>query len=242
MLTQTTAPPLRVGLIVPINNTTMERELLGWLPPGSTCRTLRIPRGKGLLTREVLPAYQDASLALARAFPPALDIIAYGCTAAGLLAGPQADAALAARIAAATGTRVVTTASAMVAELLAASVRVVDLVTPYADAVNQGLVAFLAAGGIAVGRIERLEVQDVDALGRLTADDVTAAAGRLIGCASDAIFIACSQLPTATVLAPLRAACGKPVLSSIQATAAQVMLAATKRSGPVLHTAEAARA
>jgi maleate cis-trans isomerase len=242
MVTRTTAPPLRVGLIVPINNTTMERELLGWLPAGSTCRTLRIPRGKGMLTREVVPAYQDASLALARGFPPSLDIIAYGCTAAGFLAGPQADAALATRIAAATGTPVVTTARAMVAELLAASVRVVDLVTPYSDAVNQGLAAFLAAADIAVGRIERLAAPDVDALGRLTAADVAAAAGCLISSASDAIFIACSQLPTATVLSPLREACGKPVLSSIQATAAQVMLAVRQRSRPVLQTAAEARA
>ena len=35
--------PIRVGLMVPINNTTMEGELLGWLPEGSTVRTLRIP-------------------------------------------------------------------------------------------------------------------------------------------------------------------------------------------------------
>jgi maleate cis-trans isomerase len=226
-------PPPRVGLIVPINNTTMERELLGWLPPGSTCITLRIPRGKGLLTRAVLPAYQDASLALAREFPAALDIIAYGCTAAGFLGGPPADAALAARIEAATGTQVVTTASAMVAELLAAAVRRVDLVTPYADAVNQGLEAFLAAASIVVGRIERLPAPDVDALGRLTAEDVAAAARRLAGSDSDAIFIACSQLPTATVLAPLGEALGKPVLSSIQATAAQVMLTIRGRPHPV---------
>jgi maleate cis-trans isomerase len=219
--------PLHAGLIVPINNTTMERELLGWLPPGSTCITLRIPRGKGLLTREVIPAYQDASLALAEGFPPGLDVIAYGCTAAGFIAGPAADGAIAARIGAVTGAPVVTTARAMVAELVALKARRVDLVTPYSDAVNEGLCAFLAAAGIAAGRIERLPAPDVDALGRLTADDVMAATRRLIGSDSDAIFIACSQLPTATVLGPLTAVCGKPVLSSIQATAAQAMLATT---------------
>jgi maleate cis-trans isomerase len=221
--------PLSVGLIVPINNTTMERELLGWLPGGSTCITLRIPRGKGLLTREVLPAYQDASLALARTFPPSLDIIAYGCTAAGFLGGPGTDKALAERIEATTGTPVVTTARAMVAELLRARVRRVDLVTPYSDAINAGLAALLADAAIAIGRLERLEVTDVDALGRLTAEDVAAAARRLAGADGDAIFIACSQLPTATVLAPLSDACGKPVLSSIQATAAQLMLAVRQR-------------
>ena len=40
--------PLHVGLMVPSNNTTMERELKAWLPAGSTCATQRIPRGKGM--------------------------------------------------------------------------------------------------------------------------------------------------------------------------------------------------
>ena len=44
--------PLRLGLMVPINNTTMEGELLKWLPAGSTCTTIKIPRGAGLLTRD----------------------------------------------------------------------------------------------------------------------------------------------------------------------------------------------
>jgi len=226
-----TAGPLRAGLIVPINNTTMERELLGWLPAGSSCVTLRIPRGQGLLTREAIPAYQAASLALAAEFPAGLDVVAYGCTAAGFIAGPAADAAVAARIGALTGVPTVTTARAMVAALLAAGAARVDLVTPYSDAVNEGLRAFLADAGIAVGRLERLPAPDVDALGRLTADDVAAAVRRLLPSDADAIFVACSQLPTAAVLAPLSAAAGKPVLSSIQATAAQMRLRACQPVG-----------
>lgn len=41
--------PLKVGLMVPANNTTMERELTAWLPDGSRCVTLRIPRGAGFV-------------------------------------------------------------------------------------------------------------------------------------------------------------------------------------------------
>ena len=47
--------PLSVGLMVPINNTTMEPELLAWLPEGSSCRRIGIPRGKAMLTPETLP-------------------------------------------------------------------------------------------------------------------------------------------------------------------------------------------
>ena len=110
--------PLRVGLMVPINNTTMERELLAWLPAGSSCTTLRIPRGKGLLTPETMPAYREQALALAATFADLdIDCVAYGCTAAGFIAGPAGEAELAARIAEITGKVVVTTARSMVSTL-----------------------------------------------------------------------------------------------------------------------------
>jgi len=227
-----TPHPVAAGLIVPINNTTMERELLAWLPAGSTCTTLRIPRGKGMLTLEAIPAYQQASRDLARGFPAGLDIIAYGCTAAGFLAGPAADAGLAAAIAADTGTPVVTTARAMVNRLAAIGVTRVDLATPYSDAVNAGLASFMADAGIAIARIARLHAPDVEALGRLTEADVTQAARTLAGSDGEAVFIACSQLPTAAILAPLRAELGKPVLSSIQATAAQALHALQQETRP----------
>ena len=74
--------PMHVGLMVPINNTTMERELLAWLPAGARCTTVRIPRGKGLLTPEMTPAYREQALALAATFVDLdIDCVAYGCTA-----------------------------------------------------------------------------------------------------------------------------------------------------------------
>jgi maleate cis-trans isomerase len=214
---------LHLGLIVPINNTTMERELLFWLPPGSTCHTLRIPRGKGLLTREAIPAYQATSLSLARTFPSGLDAIVYGCTAAGFIAGPEADSLLASEIQAMHAIPVVTTARAMVVELKATGARRIGLVTPYSDQVNEGLAVFLGASDITVARIERLHAPDVEALGRLTEADVEQAALRFTGADIDAVFIACSQLPTSSILASLQHAIGVPVLSSIRASATQML-------------------
>lgn len=75
--------PLRIGLMVPSNNTTMERELLAWLPAGSTVTTVKISRGPGLLTQETIPAYRDNAISLARQHfgKGQFDLIAYGCTA-----------------------------------------------------------------------------------------------------------------------------------------------------------------
>lgn len=210
---------LNVGLMVPANNTTFERELLAWLPAGSTCTTLRIPRGEGLLTADTLPAYKAQALALAARFAGArIDVVAYGCTAAGFIAGPAADAQLERELSAITGKRVVTTARAMVRALQGLQVRDIALVTPYLDAVNERLKAFLADSGIRVRRFNSFYAANVEELGRIGADAVARLARATMGEDCEALFIACAQLPTFEILDDLRRELGRPALSSIQAT------------------------
>ncbi len=213
--------PLRIGLMVPINNTTMEGELAAWLPPGSTVQRVGIPRGPGLLTKETMPAYRDTAIELAkREFTRGrLDAIAYGCTAAGFIGGPAGDADLAVRLADATGLPVVTTARAMVNALQHEGARRIAVVTPYQDAVNAQLRAFLEDGGIEVLRLESFRAPDVTALGRITAVQVADLARRTMGPDADALFIGCSQLPTHAILDGLAREFGKPAWSSIRATA-----------------------
>jgi maleate isomerase len=220
-MSTTMAAPLRVGLMVPANNTTMEVELAAWLPPGSIITTVKIPRGQGLLTKDTIPAYRDSAIALARQHfaGGGLDLIAYGCTAAGFISGPAGDAELAAMLTAATGLPVVTTARAMVSALQHEGAKRIAVVTPYHDAVNAQLTAFLADGGINVVRLETFRAPDVDALGRITADEVRALARTTMGSDCDALFIGCSQLPTHAILAGLETEFDRPAWSSIRATA-----------------------
>ncbi|PWS36529.1 hypothetical protein DFH01_15390 [Falsiroseomonas bella] len=214
---------LRVGLMVPANNTTMEGELAAWLPPGAQITRVGIPRGAGLLTKETMPAYRDTAIALAaQSFSPAThDLVAYGCTAAGFISGPAGDAELAAELARVTGLPVVTTARSMVLALQAAGAQRIAVVTPYHAAVNAQLTAFLEDGGIAVERLDSFRAADVHALGRITAEEVRDLAERTMGDDVDALFIGCSQLPTHAVLDGLAKRFGKPALSSISATAWQ---------------------
>src|SRR5262245_4417548 len=218
---RTTAAVLKVGLMVPANNTTMEVELPAWLPAGSTVTTVKIPRGRGLLTRETLPAYRASAIELARRHfaNGGLDLIAYGCTAAGFLFGPAGDAELSALLTEATGLPVVTTARAMVSALQHDGARRIAVVTPYHDDVNTQLEAFLADGGISVVRLATFRAPDVIALGRITAEEVHDLARATMGPDCDALFIGCSQLPTHAILDGLWAEIGRPVWSSIRATA-----------------------
>src|SRR5262245_60870230 len=185
--------PLSIGLIVPINNSTMESELLARLPSGSACRTVGIPRGKGMLKPEDLPAYLAQTTRMARTFAADdIDMVVYGCTAAGFMAGPQRDAEVAAEISNVTGKPVVTTAGAMTAALAHIRVRNIALVTPYLDLVNERLKSFLAASGISVEVLASFRAQTVDELASITPAQISALARAVMRESCDGLFIACS--------------------------------------------------
>ncbi|MBI3042643.1 MAG: aspartate/glutamate racemase family protein [Betaproteobacteria bacterium] len=218
--------PLKVGLMVPMNNTTLEGEMLAWLPKGSTCSTLRIPRGKGLLTSETLPAYKAQALSLAARFASLdLDVVAYGCTAAGFISGPAGDTQLARELAEITGKPVVTTARSMVLALQESKARDIALVTPYLDAVNGQLKAFLSDGGIRVRRFNSFYAANVEELGRIQSGAVARLARETMDGECDALFVACAQLPTYEILEELHKEFGRPILSSNWATTQQAIRA-----------------
>lgn len=209
-----------IGIIVPANNTTMEPEIAKATGYQAIVTPARVTRGEGLLSGGDLGPYKKqawkAAEALADTRP---DVVLYGCTAAGLLNGPEKDAAFTTELEALFKVPVVSTARAMVEILKREGVAKVDVVSPYHAEVNEALVAFLAADGIEACRVSSLAAKDVHALGRLTALDVYKVAGQAPTPGAQALFIACSQLPTAEILPALREEHGLPVWSSIAATA-----------------------
>ena len=214
---------LSIGLLVPENNTTMEPELLAWLPEGSSCRRLGIPRGKAMLSLETLPEYLAAAVKLAQKFrDEEIDLVVYGCTAAGFLGGPSRDAEVASELAKITRKRVVTTAGAMNAALQEIGARRIALITPYLDAVNDQLKTFLDPE-IAIEVLSSFRAETVDELAAITPEQISKRAREIVKDQPgvDAIFIACSQLPTRAIIPELERDLGVPVWSSIRATAWQ---------------------
>jgi maleate cis-trans isomerase len=221
----TTHPASRFGLMVPANNTTMEREIPGWTE-GGYCEVVRIPRPPGLLTREDIPAYVDQALRLSTQFAnEPVDVVIYGCTAAGILAGPALDAQIGEKLSEQTGKPVVTTATSTARWLQERQLKQIALLTPYSDTVNQSLIEFLGVFGIGVEVLHSMQARDTAALGEITAEQVERAARSLMNDHCDGMFIACSQLPTASVRQSLEADFGRPVSSSIHATAVYAMQA-----------------
>lgn len=225
---------ISVGLMVPVNNTTMEPELLTWLPAGSTCHTLRIPRGTGTLKVADLPDDTGRALKLAEGFAGvAVDLVVYGCTAAGFIGGPARDMEIQFELAAITRKPVVTTASAMVAALHHIRVRRIALVTPYLDYVNERLRAYLEDSGVTVQSFASFGAATRDELAEITPAQIAALARETMSPRCEALFIACSQLPTREILDELERDFGCPVWSSIKATAWHTGAVSQNRLTPI---------
>jgi maleate cis-trans isomerase len=213
-------PDIRALLVVPANNTTMQPELATFCPQLAPIAVARVKRPPRTLLLEDLPAYRDATLAAIEPFQDRrFDLVVYGCTAAGFLAGPRGNEDLVESLRARTGAPVVSTADAMVQALRHEGVLATAVVTPYLEPVNDGLCAYLEGSGIAVETLASFLCQTTDELGRITEQQVFDLAMRTVTPRSKALFIACSQLPTIGVIAELRARLGIPVWTSIQATA-----------------------
>lgn len=210
----------RAVLAVPANNTTMEREINALCPELAPVSVARVPLPGDTLRTEDLPAYSQSTLAAVERFlTPPPEIVIHGCTAAGFLGGPEETARVVRELRHRTGAVVVSTASAMVDALRHDGVTETVVVTPYLDAVNRGLRAYLSSAGISVERLSSFECETTDELGAITEQQVLDRALRTVTPRSRALFIACSQLPTLEIIDALRVRLGIPVWSSIRATA-----------------------
>jgi maleate cis-trans isomerase len=209
----------RAVLVVPGSNTTMEREMTALCPDIAPFAMARIHGARIASTADLRP-YTEATLACLAplvADPP--DIVFHGCTAAGFLAGPEGNAAVVAAIEAHAGAPVVSTARSMVDVLRAHRMTRVSVLTPYAKTTNDGLIAFLAAFGITVDRLDSFLCQSVDEMLLLTEEQVFRRARGAVAPGSQGLFLACTQMPSHGIIPRLREELGIPVWSSISATA-----------------------
>jgi maleate cis-trans isomerase len=225
---------IKVLIVVPENNTTMEPEISALCPALAPIQVARVKRPARTLLLEDLPAYAEATLDAVEPFAAEpLDLVIYGCTAAGFLGGPGGNAGMVERLRARTGAPVVSTAGAMIEALRRANVSQTAVVTPYLQPVNDGLRDYLVSSGIEVETLNSFFCKTTAELGAITEDQVLELARRTVTPRSKSLFVACSQLPTLNVVAQLRVELGIPVWSSIQATAWAGAEALTNRGLPV---------
>lgn len=226
---------LRVGLVVPSSNVTVETELPALLSrhPSATFSFHSSRMRMAKVSPEQLAAMnaqrERCILELGDARP---DVILYACLVALMAAGPgehqRVEGLVAEQLA--TGgadTLVRSSAGALVEALQALPARRIALVTPYLRPLAEQVVGYLEAEGFDVADWRALEVEDNRAVGCIPGERVMAAARSLDLTGVDALVIsACVQMPSLPLVEAAEQELGLPVLSAATAGAYSILRAA----------------
>ena len=211
---------IRAILVVPANNTTMELEIQAYCPEITDLQVARIPRPHRPLTVADLPEYRKSTVAtVAPLAKDGADLVIYGCTAAGFLAGPHGDTEAVQALSDLAGAPVVSTAVAMGAALHHSGLYRVDLVSPYLDWKNEILIEFFAAAGVTIAGRSSFSAKNPTELGSISAEQVLQKSLEVARDDSQGLFIACVQLPTLDIIPVLTARLQRPVWSAVRAAA-----------------------
>lgn len=207
-----------VGVVVPFDFA-VDRELWRWTPDDVQLHITRTPFVPSPMTEDMARAISEEApvrQAVRDVLQPEPAVVAYACASGSFVGGTDGEAALVSVMTRAGAPRAVTTAGALVQALTALRVRRVALVTPYIDALNSLLVAFLDAHGI-----ETVASSGLGLLGqiwRVSDEELVDSARAVDRPEADAIFISCTNLTTYDLIAPLERQLGKPVITANQVT------------------------
>lgn len=230
---------VRVGLVVPSSNTTVETELPALLGRHRDATfsfhasRMRMARVSPAQLAAMNAQRERCVLELGDAGP---DVILYACLVALMAAGPgehrRVEGLVAEQLAAGgSGARVRSSAGALVEALTALRARRIALVTPYLRPLAEKVVTYLAAEGFDVTGCRALEVEDNRAVGCIPGATVLAAARSLDLTGVDALVIsACVQMPSLPLVDAAEQEFGLPVLSAATAGAFSVLRAAGLRT------------
>lgn len=146
-----------------------------------------------------------------------LDAICYSCTSASVVIGDtEIEAALQAGK---PGVPVVTPTLAATAGLRALGARRISVLTPYTVETSRPMADYFERQGFAIDRFTCLGFEDDREMARIALSEIVSLAAEATAPESDALFVSCTALRAASVIAKMEAAVGRPVVSSNQASA-----------------------
>lgn len=207
----------RLGFLLPPGNPTIEPEMMALVPAGVSLHFHRMVArgitgsvdGQEARNRMMIGHLDDGVELLAMVKP---DVIAIAHTATSYTLGKDGEAALLARLQAASGRRIVTAFGAVAAALRRLGVERVSLGAPYSAETTADGKAHLELHGFAVVGCDNLK--GVTNIYDETAERAYGLA-RSVDCPlAQAVFLSGTGMPTLPVLETLETDLGKPVISS----------------------------
>lgn len=203
----------RIGLLVPSSNSTQEPEFIQMLPPSVSLHVTRLTLSRidPESTVNIVAELEKESHKLADA---AVDIVVLAATAPSTRMGKGYDAQLIKRMEDASGKPATTAATAMLDAFAAYGVRRVALAAAWSETTNKWVADFLEAHGIEVLSQIAMGVVSNNEVGRLHPDTAFEHGRKADRKEADAVFLACGNWWTASIVERLEQAVGKPVLTT----------------------------
>jgi maleate isomerase len=227
-------PNIRVGLVVPSSNVTVETELPAILAghPGASFSFHSSRMRMAKVSPEGLAAMnaqrERCVIELADA---GVDTMMYACLVAIMVGGAgehrRIESLVAEQLAAGGSSALVrSSAGALVEGLHGLGAQRIALVMPYMRPLAQQVVDYLAAEGFEIADWRALEVEDNREVGCIPSDRVMAAARSLDLDGVDALVIsACVQMPSLSLVEVAERELGLPVISAATAGAYSILKA-----------------
>ncbi len=212
----------KLGVIVPSWNTVVEYEVWRMMPPGVSIHASRITHTEDSI--ESLQYMGDMAPEAARLLAHAgVDAICYACTGASFFRGPAYEADLVRRMEEATGRPVITMAGSLVAAARHLGLRRLAVGAPYEKWSLDLLVSFLEASGFEV-----LSARGLGHQGNVifTPEKAMELADAVWQPGADGLVLSCGNFRALEMIDAIEARLGKPVVTSNQAVAWNLLRAA----------------
>lgn len=210
---------LRIGLILPSSNTTMEPEFYCHVPMGVTVHASRMFLVNA--TPDELARMADEAERCAKLLKTAeVDVIVYGCTSGSFLKGKGFDEDLEARIEKEADVPAITTSRAVIKALQETNLKRLGIATPYVDEVNEREIQYFIEYGFEVKALRGLGIRRGFDIGKRDPSEAYRLGLEVMREAPDAdgLFISCTQFRTFEIIELLTHDIGKSVITSNQAS------------------------
>lgn len=231
---QTHTDPIRIGMIVPSSNVTMEQEVPclfkareSSLPERFSFHSSRV-RMKRVDPQELLAMNAQADRAALELADASIDIALYACLVAIMVEGPGAHRRSEARLKktlleVGIAAPVLTSAGALVDTLQELNAGRIGLIAPYMPALTDKVCAYLQQEGLDVVSAQSLSVADNAAVGRLNPEHLLQLLDNIPHSIDTIVLSACVQMPSLPVLAEAERRTGIRVITAASATVFQAL-------------------